>query len=67
MAPREECELPSGERRKAVRIITVHKSKGLEFDVVFCPFVGSNAITRPTFHDAEENCRLTLDLVGSEE
>ncbi len=24
---------------KAVRIITVHKSKGLEFDVVFCPYV----------------------------
>ncbi|MGH8091928.1 MAG: exodeoxyribonuclease V subunit beta [Chthoniobacterales bacterium] len=67
MAPREECELRLESDEEAVRIITVHKSKGLEFDVVFCPYVGSNAITRPTFHDPEENYRLTLDLVGSEE
>jgi exodeoxyribonuclease V beta subunit len=67
MAPREECELRLESDEKAVRIITVHKSKGLEFDVVFCPFVGSNAIVRPTFHDPEENYRLTLDLLGSEE
>jgi exodeoxyribonuclease V beta subunit len=67
MAPREECELRLESDEEAVRIITVHKSKGLEFDVVFCPYVGSNAITRPTFHDPEENYRLTLDLLGSEE
>jgi exodeoxyribonuclease V beta subunit len=67
MAPREECELRLESDEEAVRIITVHKSKGLEFDVVFCPYVGSNAITRPTFHDPEENYRLTLDLAGSEE
>jgi len=28
---------------KAVRIITIHKSKGLQFDVVFCPFVWAGA------------------------
>jgi len=66
-APRDECELRLESDEEAVRIITVHKSKGLEFDVVFCPYVGSNAITRPTFHDPEENYRLTLDLVGTEE
>lgn len=66
-APREDCELRLESDEKAVRIITVHKSKGLEFDVVFCPYVGSNAILRPTFHDSEENYRLTLDLVGNEE
>jgi exodeoxyribonuclease V beta subunit len=66
-APREECELRLESDEKAVRIITVHKSKGLEFDVVFCPYVGTNAILRPTFHDPAENYRLTLDLLGSEE
>lgn len=67
IAPREECELRLESDERAVRIITVHKSKGLEFDVVFCPFVGANAILRPTFHDPDENYRLTLDLTGSEE
>jgi exodeoxyribonuclease V beta subunit len=66
-APREECELRLESDEKAVRIITMHKSKGLEFDVVFCPYVGANAMLRPTFHDPEENYRLTLDLVGSED
>ena len=45
-APREECELRLESDEKAVRIITVHKSKGLEFDVVFCPYVWSEAKTR---------------------
>ncbi|MGI8890237.1 MAG: exodeoxyribonuclease V subunit beta [Chthoniobacterales bacterium] len=63
-APREECELRLESDEKAVRIITVHKSKGLEFDVTFCPFVGTNAITRQTFHDPAKNYRLTLDLSG---
>jgi exodeoxyribonuclease V beta subunit len=67
MAPREECELRLESDDEAIRIITVHKSKGLEFDVVFCPYVGTNAIIRPTFHDPEENYRLTLDLGGNEE
>jgi exodeoxyribonuclease V beta subunit len=66
-APREECELRLESDEKAVRIITVHKSKGLEFDIVVCPYVGTNAIPRPTFHDPEEDHRLTLDLVGSDE
>ena len=38
-AEREEHELRLESDEKAVRIITVHKSKGLEFDVVFCPYV----------------------------
>ncbi len=64
IAPREECELRLESDEKAVRIITVHKSKGLEFDVTFCPYVGTNAIARQTFHDPAENYRLTLDLSG---
>ena len=66
-APREECELRLESDEKAVRIITVHKSKGLEFDVVFCPYVWSDANARAAFHDPRENYRLTLDLSDNEE
>lgn len=50
---------------RAVRIITTHKSKGLQFNVVFCPFtwggirVDDNAAV---FHDSERADRLTLAL-----
>ncbi|MEI6561692.1 MAG: exodeoxyribonuclease V subunit beta [Verrucomicrobiota bacterium] len=50
----------------AVQVVTVHKSKGLEYNVVLCPFLWSPADTprrdRVQFHDDEG--RLTLDLRG---
>lgn len=53
----------------AVKIVTIHKSKGLEYDVVFCPFAwGNSRITKNKnvlFHDKENQNTLTLDL-GSE-
>ncbi|HEY2801674.1 MAG TPA: exodeoxyribonuclease V subunit beta [Chthoniobacterales bacterium] len=61
-ADREEHELRLESDEKAVRIITVHKSKGLEFDVVFCPFVWHVGKTRNAFHDPSADNRLTLDL-----
>jgi len=48
-----------------VKIITIHKSKGLEFPIVFCPFTwGSSTVKGDefTFHDLENAKRLTLDL-----
>ena len=52
----------------AVRIVTMHKSKGLEFPVVFCPFAWTDNIsghsTTHTFHDPHG--RLFLDA-GSPE
>ncbi len=62
-ADREEHELRLESDEKAVRIITVHKSKGLEFDVVFCPFVWwFRREPRAAFHDPAADDRLTLDL-----
>ncbi|MDD2391165.1 MAG: exodeoxyribonuclease V subunit beta [Desulfobacterales bacterium] len=53
----------------AVKIVTIHKSKGLEYPVVFCPFswhgsevTGSDIL----FHDMDESRQLTCDL-GSED
>ncbi|HEY3663187.1 MAG TPA: exodeoxyribonuclease V subunit beta [Chthoniobacterales bacterium] len=62
-AEREEHELRLESDERAVRIITVHKSKGLEFDVVFCPYVWwFRRDPRPAFHDPKADDRLTLDL-----
>lgn len=49
----------------AVRIITMHKSKGLQFNVVFCPFTwGGIRMDKEAvvFHDASDEDRWTLRL-----
>jgi exodeoxyribonuclease V beta subunit len=65
LAERRDPDMPSeGEYQlrlesddDAVRIMTVHKSKGLEFPVVFCPFawspVKTNSRNAPLFHNEE--------------
>ncbi len=50
---------------QAVKVITIHKSKGLEFPVVFCPFSwGGTQVAAEdfTFHDLQADGRITLDL-----
>ncbi len=68
-AKQEEFELRLERDDDAVRIITVHKSKGLEYNIVFCPFLWSTRDdTRRNafrFHDPENGGRLTLDLGSS--
>ncbi|MFZ7110375.1 MAG: exodeoxyribonuclease V subunit beta, partial [Desulfatiglandales bacterium] len=55
----------------AVKLVTTHKSKGLEYPVVFCPFHWGGSRVRQSsqpvmFHDDLEDMKLTLDL-GSED
>lgn len=50
----EEHEIRLETDEKAVRIVTVHISKGLEYPVVFCPFLWTGIIGNDglvTFHD----------------
>lgn len=50
--------IPSPEGKNAVRIMTIHKSKGLEFPVVILPFAEENYSLKPKdklWLDGEEN------------
>lgn len=59
-----ETELRLDRDDSAVRVITVHKSKGLEYPVVFCPYLWTNSELRKNgpirFHD--DQGRMTVDL-----
>ena len=63
----EEHQLRLESDEAAVKIVTIHKSKGLEYRVVFCPFAWSGSSARGKevlFHDPAADRRLTLDLGG---
>ncbi len=55
----------------ALKLITIHKSKGLQYPVVVCPFLWDGMLLHPDdrrsvrFHAHDDGDRLTLDL-GSE-
>ncbi len=54
--------------RKLVQIVTIHKSKGLEYPLVFLPFICSHRpADTPLFHEADgAGNRTVLDLTGAE-
>jgi exodeoxyribonuclease V beta subunit len=72
-AAADEFQLRLESDDDAVQIVTIHRSKGLEYPVVFCPFVAKDASLRPIksggqkvldvvlFHDPATN-ELTWDL-----
>ena len=63
---REELQQRPDADSGAVRIATIHKSKGLEYGIVYCPFTWSDAELRGfaakalKFHDAQGNIKLDL-------
>ncbi|MFA5181510.1 MAG: UvrD-helicase domain-containing protein [Syntrophales bacterium] len=62
----EEHELRLESDADAVRLVTIHKSKGLEYPVVFCPFQWRSSRIRkdelPRYHDDQDDWRLNLIL-----
>ena len=63
----DEHQLRLESDENAVKLVTIHKSKGLEYPVVFCPFGWAGSKIKKnnypfTFHDSLNHMRLTLDL-----
>ncbi|MBU4208073.1 MAG: exodeoxyribonuclease V subunit beta [Proteobacteria bacterium] len=62
----EEYQLRLESDEDAVKIVTIHKCKGLEYRIVFCPFGWGGSLLPKgkeiIFHDKDENRTLTLDL-----
>ena len=71
-APRlDEHQLRLESDENAIKLVTVHKSKGLEYPVVFCPFSWDGSRIKKSdepflFHNEDRDRTPTLDL-GSEE
>lgn len=55
--------------RKLVQIVTIHKSKGLEYPLVFLPFICSHrSADTPLYHESDAaGNRTILDLTGAED
>lgn len=63
----EEHELRLERDDDAVAIVTIHKAKGLEYPVVFCPFMWAASGVRDNaclFHDPADPSRFLYDPAG---
>jgi exodeoxyribonuclease V beta subunit len=63
----EEHQLRLESDENAVKLVTVHKSKGLEYSIVFCPFTWDGSKIKRSedflvFHDENNDRIITLDL-----
>ena len=70
MTPTSDTENEERARRlesdaEAVQVITIHRSKGLEFPVVFCPYMWDGrpySSDVPMFHDPDNGNLRTIDV-----
>lgn len=64
--PAEEHQLRLESDENAVKLITTHMSKGLQYPIVFCPFTWAGAYVKNerefTFHNDDDEHTFTLDL-----
>jgi len=62
----EEHQLRLESDANAVKVVTIHKSKGLEYPIVFCPFNWAKSKIDPkevfSFHDEADDWKLNLVL-----
>src|SRR5262249_53096686 len=63
----EEAQLRLESDEHLVKIVTIHKSKGLEYPIVFCPFLWSGRLWSQranalAFHDPDNDYQAVLDL-----
>ncbi len=71
-SPSEEVELRLESDADAVQIVTIHKSKGLEYPIVYCPYLWQ--AKRPpdsrrmfvSYHDSEEEWAGKIALVADD-
>ncbi len=72
----EAAQLRLESDQNLVQIVTIHKSKGLEYPIVFCPFLwegriayGSDAVEGRQYHDDENHAVIDLrgELAGADE
>lgn len=68
----ETAQLRLESDQDLINIVTIHKAKGLEYDIVFCPFLweggiypNNRGLPGNVYHDA--NGQLVLDYRGSDE
>ena len=67
-APPDAEELRMESDAEAVQIVTIHSSKGLEYPIVFCPYISYGEYLRPrdkkalVYHDKDEDNKLKLNI-----
>jgi exodeoxyribonuclease V beta subunit len=68
---REAAQIRLESDASALQLVTVHKSKGLQYPVVFCPYLWDESKLRDSeknhrlFHDPEDGNRAKLDVSGA--
>lgn len=68
----EASELRLESDARAVKLLTIHKSKGLEYPVVYCPFLwsgggGNHEDPSLAYHDPKDAFRLKLHLAPNDD